>query len=111
MHAARRFVARLFETMRRNRCDDDAAREIASHLAFLEDEYGRRGFSEVDARFAARRALGSAALALDAHRDARSFAWIDDLRSTAHVDRLPVPHALARIGADLESLRPLRSGR
>jgi hypothetical protein len=37
--------------------------------------------------------------------------WIDDLRSTADAGRLPVPHVLARIGADLESLRPLRSGR
>jgi predicted permease len=80
MHAARRFIARLFETMRRNRRDGDAAREIASHLAFLEDDYRRRGLSDPDARLAARRALGSTALAIDAHRDARSFVPLDDLR-------------------------------
>src|SRR3954469_3635945 len=80
MHAARRFVARLFETLRRNRRDDDAAREIAAHLLLLEDEYRRRGFPDADARLAARRALGSAALAMDARRDARSFALLDDLR-------------------------------
>ena len=87
MQAARRFVARLFETMRRNRRDDDAAREIASHLVLLEDEYRRRGLSDVDARFAARRALGSAALAMDAHRDARSFAVLDDLRWISRTPR------------------------
>ena len=33
-----------------------------------------------EARLAARRALGSAAHAADLHRDARTFAWIDDMR-------------------------------
>jgi putative ABC transport system permease protein len=36
--------------------------------------------SDEDARFAARRALGSTAHAGDLHRDARSFMWLDDLR-------------------------------
>jgi predicted permease len=46
----------------------------------LEDEFTRRGMSAEQAHFAARRALGSAALAMDGHRDARSFVWLDDLR-------------------------------
>ena len=33
-----------------------------------------------EARLAARRAMGSVALAKDLHRDARSFGWLDDLR-------------------------------
>ena len=33
-----------------------------------------------EARFAARRALGSVAHAQDLHRDARAFAWVDDVR-------------------------------
>src|SRR5262249_10999515 len=55
-------------------------REIESHLALLEDEYARRGLGGEEARLAARRALGSTALTMDRHRDARSFAWLDDLR-------------------------------
>ena len=33
-----------------------------------------------EARLAARRAMGSVALAKDLHRDARSFVWLEDLR-------------------------------
>ena len=40
----------------------------------------RRGLTAADARAEAQRALGSAALASDLHRDARSFVWLDDLR-------------------------------
>src|SRR5262245_19484107 len=40
----------------------------------------RRGMTHEDARFAARRAFGGVALAMDLHRDARSYAWLDDLR-------------------------------
>jgi len=46
----------------------------------LEDEYRRRGMSADDARLAARRAIGGVALARDRHRDARTFAWLDDAR-------------------------------
>jgi predicted permease len=53
---------------------------MTSHLALLEAEYERRGMSAEEARLAARRAMGSVALAKDMHRDARSFAWIADLR-------------------------------
>ena len=60
--------------------EEDLDREIAAHLALLEDEYRRRGMSEDEARLAARRALGSSAHAKDLHRDARSFVWLDDLR-------------------------------
>src|SRR6185436_4128736 len=76
----RRFFHRLLNAFRDERSDAEAAREIAAHLALLEDEYRRRGLSADEARLAARRALGSAALARDRHRDARAFAWIDDAR-------------------------------
>jgi putative ABC transport system permease protein len=45
----------------------------------LEEEHVRRGLSGDQARVAARRALGSVALAKDQHRDARSFGWIEDV--------------------------------
>ncbi|HEV2986582.1 MAG TPA: ABC transporter permease, partial [Vicinamibacterales bacterium] len=58
----------------------DLAREVASHLALVEDELVRRGMTAEEARFAARRAFGGVALAKDLHRDARSFVWLDDAR-------------------------------
>ncbi len=75
-----RFFQRLVNLFRGERSAEDAAREIAAHRALLEDEYRRRGMTEDEARLAARRALGSAAHAQDLHRDARTFAWIDDAR-------------------------------
>ena len=69
----------------RDRQDEEVTREIKVHLALLEDEYVRRGLTADQARLAARRALGSAAHAADLHRDARTFAWIDDMRrDTVH---------------------------
>ena len=53
---------------------------MTSHLALLEDEHRRRGMTPDEARLAARRAMGSVALAKDLHRDARSFVWLEDLR-------------------------------
>jgi putative ABC transport system permease protein len=76
----RRFVARLWALFRRHRAEDDLSREMSAHLALLEDEYRRRGLMPDEARLAARRAMGSVALAKDLHRDARSFVWLEDLR-------------------------------
>lgn len=66
--------------MRPHRRDADVAREIESHLALLENEFERRGLTTAEARREARLAFGSAAVTMDAHRDARSFGWLDDLR-------------------------------
>jgi predicted permease len=71
---------RLLNTLRPGAADGDLAREVTAHLELLEEEHRRRGLSEDDARVAARRAIGSVARAKDLHRDARSFAWIDDLQ-------------------------------
>jgi predicted permease len=76
----RRFLHRLLNLFRGDRSDTEVTRELATHLALLEDEYRRRGMTADAARLAARRALGSVALAKDLHRDARAFRWIDDLR-------------------------------
>src|SRR5262245_13298137 len=74
----RRFFSRLLNVLQRRRADDEIAREMASHLALLEDEHRRRGLSPDDARLAARRTMGSVTLTKDLHRDARSFGWIED---------------------------------
>jgi putative ABC transport system permease protein len=73
-----RFFQRLLSLFRGERADAEVTREIAAHLALLEDEYRRRGMTPDEARLAARRALGSVAHAKDLHRDARSFIWLED---------------------------------
>ena len=75
----RQFILRLIDTFRPKTADEDLAREVAAHLALLEDEYRRRGHDPNEARLAARRAIGSVAHANDLHRDARSFVWLDDV--------------------------------
>jgi putative ABC transport system permease protein len=76
----RRFVHRLLHVFHRDRAERELARELDSHVALLEADYRRRGLNDEQARTAARRAMGSLALAKDRHRDARSFAWVDDAR-------------------------------
>ena len=74
----RRFAQRVLGLFRHDRAERELAREVDSHLALIEEEHVRRGVTLDQARAAARRAMGSVALANDLHRDARSFAWIDD---------------------------------
>ena len=76
----RRCVLRLFNVFRRSPAERELDREVASHLALLEEEHRRRGLAPDEARVAARRAMGSAAHAKDLHRDARLFGWLDDAR-------------------------------
>jgi putative ABC transport system permease protein len=76
----RRFLLRLLNVVRRDPAERELAREMEAHLAMLEDEHVRRGLTREAAHLAARRAIGSVALASDRHRDARSFAWLDDAR-------------------------------
>ena len=76
----RRFVLRLRNGLRPAKAEPDLAREVAAHLALLEDEFVRRGMTREEAGFAAKRAFGGVALAKDQHRDARSFVWLDDAR-------------------------------
>src|SRR5262245_13783090 len=76
----RRSLRRFISLLTHRRDEADLSREMSAHLAMLEDEHRRRGLSADEARLAARRAMGSVALAQDLHRDARSFPWIEDAR-------------------------------
>jgi len=80
MSDLRRFLFRLRDFLRPGRAEADLAREVASHLALLEEQLLRRGMDPEDARRAAHRALGGVEQAKDAHRDARSFVWLDEAR-------------------------------
>jgi hypothetical protein len=75
----RRFVLRFLHLFRRDRAGRELDREVAAHVALLEDEHRRRGLTPDEARLAARRAMGSVALVKDLHRDERSFMRVDDL--------------------------------
>jgi len=76
----RRLVLRLLAFVRPARAERQLAREIASHLALIEEECLRRGMTADEARLAARRAFGAVERAKELHREARSFGWLDDLR-------------------------------
>src|SRR5262245_3670877 len=80
MSAVRRLLSRLAHSLLPARSGADAAREIQAHVQMLEDDLARRGMSREEARVEAHRRFGSTALTADRHRDARLFAWIDDLR-------------------------------
>ena len=69
----RRFVLRILNTILPSRAEPDLSRELASHVALLEDECQRRGMTAEDARRAARVALGGIEQTRERHRDARSF--------------------------------------
>ena len=48
----RRLLLRLINVFRPEQAEADLEREVAAHLALLEDEYRRRGMSEDEARLA-----------------------------------------------------------
>ncbi|HEY7789701.1 MAG TPA: ABC transporter permease [Vicinamibacterales bacterium] len=76
----RRLFSGVRALLRASHAERDLAREVASHLALIEEDYRRRGLSPQDARLAARRAFGGVEQAKEAHRDARSFIWLEQLR-------------------------------
>jgi putative ABC transport system permease protein len=53
--------------------------EIAGHLAEAAEEYARHGFPPEEARLAARRRFGGVSQTREVYREARSFAWLDEL--------------------------------
>jgi predicted permease len=65
--------------LRRGRAEREMAREMAAHLALMEDDFRRRGMSAGEARLAARREWGGMAQSEELHRDARSFVWLEQL--------------------------------
>lgn len=84
----RQVMLRLLGVFRRDAAERDLAREIAAHLAILEDEYQRRGMTVEEARRLARLNLGGIEQTKERHRDARSVAWLDGAcRDARHAAR------------------------
>lgn len=73
----RRIIAKLNSLLANERAEKDLAREVASHLTLLADDFERRGMSPEEARLAARRAYGGVEQAKQAHRNERSPLWIE----------------------------------
>jgi predicted permease len=85
----RRFFSRLVHFLQPTRGEDELAREVASHLDLLEEQFRSRGMSVDEARRAAMLALGGVDQAKERHRDERSFAWLEDARrDSVHALRL-----------------------
>jgi predicted permease len=73
----RRIAAKLRNLLANKHAEEDLAREVASHLTLLADDFERRGMSPEEAQLAARRAYGGVEQAKQAHRDERSLLWIE----------------------------------
>jgi predicted permease len=85
----RRFFLRVSSWFCPERAESDLARELASHLTLLEEDFQRRGMTGEEARLAARRAFGGVEQTKNLQRDARSFVWLDDARrDLRHAGRL-----------------------
>ena len=73
MKQLRRFFLKLARVFTNSREEAELAREIAAHLALLEDDYLRQGMPREEARQAARRAYGGVEQAKQMHRNERSY--------------------------------------
>src|SRR6266849_4811688 len=85
----RRWLLRVLNVGRPQRSEPELAREMAAHLALMQDDFMGRGMTPDEARIAARRAFGGVEQTKELHRDARSFPWLDDARrDLRHAGRL-----------------------
>ncbi len=75
----RRFLQRLANLFR-PAAEREMQREIAAHLALIEEDFAKQGLPPAEARRAARRAYGDLEQSKELHREARTFAWLHELR-------------------------------
>src|SRR2546430_312598 len=73
MKHLRRIFLKFYLLFAGSKAEVDLAREIAAHLALLEDEYLRQGMTPEEARRTARIAYGGVEQAKQLHRDERGF--------------------------------------
>jgi len=72
-------LSRLWNLFRRRRLDRELDVELTHHLESLEAEYRARGFSEPDARTAARRDFGGLVQVQETYRDQRGIPMLETL--------------------------------
>ncbi len=78
MARVRRFLLRLVNVFRPQKAEPDLARELASHLGLLDEDFERLGMPPDEARRAARRAFGGVEQTRERHRETRSLVWLSD---------------------------------
>ena len=72
-------IGRVRDVFRRRRLETDLNSQLAHHLEGLEGEARAQGLSPVDARAAARRAIGGLTQVQDAYRDQLTIPVLDSL--------------------------------
>src|SRR5229473_2139337 len=77
----RRLLRRLSYLLRHRRFETDLAEEMAFHREMKQRELEQGGVNTDEARLAAHRAFGSAALAEDHSRDVWIWPWLQDVSS------------------------------
>jgi len=71
--------SRILGLFARERQDQDFHNELQEHLALLETEFERRGFSPEEARYAAKRQLGGVAQLKELRRESQSIPQLEAL--------------------------------
>jgi hypothetical protein len=83
-----RAFAKFRALFRNKKVEEELAKEISTHLLYLEDEFLRHGLSALEARRQARLAYGGVEQVKLAHRDERSFLWLSQtLQDIRHASR------------------------
>ncbi len=75
----RRFWLRFANLLRPAAAEREMQREMNAHLALLQEDFERRGFSPEESRLAARRSYGNLEVAKELYRDERSFPRLEQL--------------------------------
>jgi predicted permease len=75
----RPILQRVWYLIRQRRLEAELAEEIDCHRAMKQEELEARGLGPTEATFAARRALGSVALARDRSRDVWRLGWLQGM--------------------------------
>jgi hypothetical protein len=73
MKYLRRIVLKLYNLFANSHAEAEVEREIAAHLALMEDEFTSKGMNPEEARRAAKRAYGGVEQAQQLHRDEHSY--------------------------------------
>jgi putative ABC transport system permease protein len=88
MRHLKRAYAKCRNLFGNSHLEEDLRREIATHLALLEDEFKSKGLLPDEARLAARRAYGGVEQAKQRHRDERTYQAVaqiaQDVRYAFH---------------------------
>jgi putative ABC transport system permease protein len=83
-----RAIAKIQGLFRNTRVEEELAKEIATHLLYLEDDFLRQGLSPPEARRQARLACGGVEQVKQAHREERSFLCLSQsLQDIRHACR------------------------